>query len=57
VDFVTDGINIIYKMSYLCPIFVLFVHMYIAARYRQQIDQAQAYYRHAARLVPFNGLF
>ena len=25
------------------------------ARYRQQIDQAQSYYWHAAYLVPFNG--
>jgi len=27
----------------------------LTARYRQQNDQAQAYYRHAARLVPYNG--
>ena len=27
----------------------------LIARYRQQNDQAQVYYRHAARLVPYNG--
>jgi tetratricopeptide (TPR) repeat protein len=31
------------------------VHLGDIARYRQQTDQAQAYYRHAARLVPYNG--
>jgi len=29
--------------------------MSFSARYRQQIDQAQTYYRHAAQLVPYNG--
>ena len=32
------------------------VSMCISARYRQQIEQAQTYYRHAAVLVPFNGM-
>ncbi|XP_052246547.1 nonsense-mediated mRNA decay factor SMG7-like isoform X17 [Dreissena polymorpha] len=31
------------------------VHLGDIARYRQQIDQAQTYYWHAASLVPFNG--
>ncbi|XP_053380240.1 nonsense-mediated mRNA decay factor SMG7-like [Mercenaria mercenaria] len=31
------------------------VHLGDIARYRQQIDQAQTYYWHAAYLVPFNG--
>ncbi|KAL4219606.1 Protein smg7 [Mactra antiquata] len=31
------------------------VHLGDIARYRQQIDQAQSYYWHAAFLVPFNG--
>lgn len=31
------------------------VHLGDIARYRQQIDQAQSYYWHAAYLVPFNG--
>ena len=25
------------------------------ARYRQETDQAQTYYKHAAQLVPYNG--
>lgn len=32
-------------------------HAILPARYRQQIDQAQTYYRHAANLVPCNGGF
>lgn len=31
------------------------VHLGDIARYRQQIEQAQTYYWHAANLVPFNG--
>jgi len=33
------------------------VHLGDIARYRQQIDQAQTYYWHAAYLVPFNGKY
>lgn len=28
---------------------------FFLARYRQQVEQAQVYYRHAAHLVPYNG--
>ena len=30
--------------------------IYISARYREQSDQAQTYYKHAASLVPYNGI-
>ena len=33
---------------------LMFINI-LAARYRQQIEQAQSYYRHAAHLVPYNG--
>ncbi len=34
---------------------VIHVSCIVSARYRQQIEQAQTYYRHAAHLVPYNG--
>ena len=34
---------------------VIVIVIFSTARYRLQNDQAQAYYRHAARLVPYNG--
>ncbi|XP_064649386.1 nonsense-mediated mRNA decay factor SMG7-like [Lineus longissimus] len=38
---------------YICQ--YCLVHLGDIARYRQQIEQAQTYYRHAAFLVPYNG--
>ena len=47
-------------MASTCSIIDIVILQYFepinfTARYRQQIEQAQTYYRHAAHLVPYNG--
>ena len=32
-----------------------YIYLLSTARYRQQVEQAQTYYRHAAWVVPYNG--
>ncbi|XP_074654858.1 uncharacterized protein LOC141908640 isoform X2 [Tubulanus polymorphus] len=49
------GIKMPKRVSAMYIVQYALVHLGDIARYRQQIDQAQTYYRHAASLVPSNG--